>query len=309
MNINIWGLTKQTVEEWLEDKAPRLGAALAFYAIFAIAPMFVVAIAIAGSLYGEEAARGQLFYTLSQWTGSAAADTIQNLITAASRAGNTGVFATSVSFIILLVAGSGLFAELQDALNTIWEVAPRQGLSWMDFFRARFLQFLLVLLTGFFLLASMLLSAGLSAFLAFVGTRIPFASWVPAVVDFVLPIVILTFLIALIFKYLPDVLFAWRDVWIGAALTAVLLTIGKYLIALYLAHSTVGSAYGAAGSLAILLLWIYYSAQIVFLGAEFTQVYAKCCGGGMRPKYNAIPITEEARAQQGIPHKQTAKPA
>ncbi|HYG77106.1 MAG TPA: YihY/virulence factor BrkB family protein [Planctomycetota bacterium] len=304
-----WNLLKTTFDEYLEDKAPRLGAALAFYAMFALAPLLVVAVAIAGLVLGNQAAQGQLVGTIAQYTGPKAAETIQGLIEGAWRSGGAGIFATVISFLTLIVIGSGLFAELQDALDTIWEVTPRPGKSWGQTIRDRFFQFLLVIGAGIFLIASVVASTVTAALIATWGSTLPGAGWISAGVNFAAPIILFTFLFALIFKFLPDVDFAWSDVWIGAFATAVLLTIGKYLISLYLAHSTVASTYGAAGSLAVLMLWIYYSAQILFLGAEFTQVYAKHYGHGMRPKADAIPLTEEARAQQGIPHKGTLKPA
>jgi len=302
----IWQITKLTFEEWSEDKVPRLGAALSFFAVFAIAPLLVVVIAIAGFVYGEEAAQGQLFGTIQQFVGDKAASAIQGLI-AGARQSESGVLATIISVITLFIVSSGLFAELQDALDTIWEVAPKPDRGWGDAIRERFFTFLMVIGAGLLLLAFMLASAVLTTVADFVG-ELPGGNWLWAGINFILPIVFFTFIFALIYKYLPDVKIAWRDVWTGAFITAILITIGKYLIALYLGRSSVSNAYGAVGSLAILLLWIYYSSQIFFLGAEFTQVYATRFGHGVRLNDNALPVTEKAREQQGIPHKEEMRP-
>jgi membrane protein len=298
----IWQMTKLTFEEWSEDKVPRLGAALSFFAVFAMAPLLVVVIAVAGFIYGDQAAQGQLFNSIRDFVGDKAASAIEGLI-AGARQSESGVLATVISAITLAVVSSGLFAELQDALDTIWEVAPKADRGWGDAIRERFFAFLMVVIAGVLLLGFMAASTVLTTVGDFVG-ELPGGNWLWTGVNFVLPIVFFTFIFALIFKYLPDVKIAWSDVWVGALITAVLITIGKYLIALYLGRSSVSNAYGAVGSLAILLLWIYYSSQIFFLGAEFTQVYAKRFGYGVRPNDNAVPVTEEARAQQGIPHKE-----
>jgi membrane protein len=302
----IWEMIKLTLEEWSEDKVPRLGAALSFFAVFAIAPLLVLAIAVAGFVYGDDAVSGKLFGAIKDFVGENAASAIQSLL-AGARVSGSGVAATLISVITLFIAASGLFAELQDSLDTIWEVAPRPDRGWRDTLRERSFAFLMVIGAGVLLLAFMLANAVLPHVADILG-ELPGGNWMWAGINFVLPIVFLSITFAIIFKYLPDVQISWRDVWVGAIFTAVLITLGKYLIGLYLGRSSVTNAYGAAGSLAVLLLWIYYSSQIFFLGAEFTQVYARRFGHGVRPRPNAIPVTEEARAEQGIPHKEQLYP-
>jgi membrane protein len=297
----MWKTIKATFEEWSEDKATRLAAALSFYTIFALAPLLVVIIAVAGFFYGEAAAQGQLMEQIRQYAGENGANAIQNLLVAA-RPSSSGLIAGILSLVSLLIVASGLFVELQSALDTIWEVEPRPGRSWRVMIRERFWSFLVVLGAGLLLLALMVASTVLNSMSDLIA-RVPFGEWIQAGVNFIAPVVLFTLIFALVYKYLPDVIVSWSDVLPGAFVTAILLTVGKYLIALYLSYSSVSSAFGAAGSLAMLLLWIYYSALIVFLGAEFTQVYARHRGHSLQPSSNAIPTTEEARAQQGIPHQ------
>jgi membrane protein len=193
-----------------------------------------------------------------------------------------------------------VFGALQDALNTIWEVAPRPGLSIRQKIRLRFMPLSLVLGTGFLLLVSLVVSAILAAVGTYFGTLLPLPAFVFEIINFIFSLAIISLLFALIFKFLPDAHIAWRDVWVGAIITSLLFVIGKMLIGLYLGNASVGSIYGTAGSLVVLLVWIYYSAQILFLGAEFTQVYANKFGSRIRPAAHAIPLTEPMRAEQGM---------
>jgi membrane protein len=279
-------LVKETFAEWSRDKASRLAAALSYYTIFSVAPLLIIAIAVAGLVFGREAATRQLAAEVEGLLGPQGAEVIQGLLQNASKTG-AGIVATAVGVGTLLLGASGAFAQLQDALNTIWEVKPKAGRGVRGMLRDRFLSFSLVLAIGFLLLVSLVLSAALAAVGKYLAGILPVSSALMQGLNFALSFAVTTFLFALIFKVLPDVRIRWRDVWIGAAVTALLFSVGRFLIGLYLGRSSVSSAYGAAGSLVVLLVWIYYSAQILLLGAEFTQVYASKFGNGMTPKPNA----------------------
>jgi membrane protein len=295
-----WGLLKATYEEWSEDKVPRLGAALAYYSVLSIAPLLLIAIAVAGLFFGEAAARGHVVEQIQGLAGRQGAEAVQQMLIHVNRP-RAGVIATIVGIATLLFGATGVFGALQDAMNTIWEVQPRSGRGLLGVLKDRSLSFAMVLGTGFLLLVSLILSAVLAAVFQFAHHLVPGLSPLVQVADTLLSFVIITLLFAMIFKLLPDVEIAWQDVWVGAALTTILFLIGKALIGLYLGRSSFGSAYGAAGSLVVLVVWIYYSAQILFFGAEFTQVYANRYGSRIRPSAGAEPVTDEARAQQGIP--------
>ncbi|MBD2102916.1 YihY/virulence factor BrkB family protein [Leptolyngbya sp. FACHB-261] len=299
-------LIKETITEWNEDKASRLAAALAYYTVFSLAPLLIIAIAVAGFVFGEEAARGQLDDQIQHLVGAEGADAIQAMIQGASKP-SSGRIATIIGIVTLLFGASGVFGQLQEALNTIWEVAPKPGRGIVGFIKDRFLSFSMVLGTGFLLLVSLVLSAILSGISAYLGGLLPGFDILWQVVNFAISFGVTSLLFALIYKVLPDANVAWGDVTIGAIATSLLFTIGRTLIGIYLGSSGVGSTYGAAGSLVIVLLWVYYSAQILFLGAEFTQVYARKYGSRIVPASNAIPVTEEARAQQGMPRTEAKK--
>ena len=301
-----WGLLKQTGKEWSEDKVPRLGAALAYYTVFAIAPLLIIAIAIAGLVFGSEAVRGQVADQLKTLISPEAAEAINEMIKNASKP-SSGILATIIGFVTLLFGASGVFGQLKDAMNTIWGVQPRPGRGIMGIIKDRFLSFTLVLGIGFLLLVSLMISAALAAVQKFFfgdSTGI-----VLQIINFSVSFVVITLLFAVMYKVLPDAKIAWRDVWIGAAVTALLFTIGKYLIGVYLGRSSTTSTFGAFGSLVVILLWVYYSAQILFFGAEFTQVYANQYGSHVVPDADAMPVTEEARAKQGMPSDERRKEA
>ena len=301
-------LLKETFKEWQEDKASRLAAALAYYTAFSIAPLFIIAIAIAAVVFGQEAAQGGIFQQLKDLIGPEGAAAVETMIEN-SRKPTEGTIATIISVVILLFGASGVFGQLQDSLNTIWEVAPKPGRGIMGFIKDRFLSFTMVLGIGFLLLVSLVLSAVLAGLSNFLGEVIPGLTLLWNTLNFFISFGVITVLFALIFRVLPDAKIAWGDVWFGAGITALLFTIGKSLIGLYLGNSSVGSTYGAAGSFVVLLLWVNYSAQILFFGAEFTQVYANKYGSRIVPAKNAIPVTEEARVQQGIPHANNSETA
>ena len=269
----IYGLLKEAWSAWLEDHAASLGAALAFYMIFSLAPVLMVAIAVAGLAFGRRAAEGEVLRQIQSLVGETGARAVQAIIQNANRP-TLGVIAATIGIVAVLVGASGAFVELQDALNTIWRVPRRRESIWVGAIRKRFWSFGLVLCTGLLLMLSLVSSAALGAMGKLTEHLLPKPVFLVEAVDFLLSFGAITLLLAMIFKFVPDTEVAWSDVWIGAALASLLFTIGKALIGFYLVRSTVASAYGAAASLVILLVWIYYSAQILLLGAEVTHVYA-----------------------------------
>lgn len=269
-------LLKAAFDDFNEDKAPRLAAALSYYTIFSLAPLLVVVIAVAGLVFGQDAVRGQLDNQIQGMVGAEGGDMIQEMIQNAQRPKETLV-ATVLGLATLLLGAAGVFGQLKEALNTVWEVEPKkQGI--LATIKSQFISFTMVLGVGFLLLVSLVISALIAAVSTFINGLIGNTEFVLQVVNFVISFGFVALLFALIYKILPDTEIEWRDVGIGAAFTALLFTIGKTLIGLYLGNSGVSSAYGAAGSLVIILLWVYYSAQIMLFGAEFTQVYAKRYG-------------------------------
>jgi membrane protein len=293
-------LFADTINEWYKHKAPRLGASLAFYTLLSLAPLLVIIVALTGSVFGEEAARGQIVGQLSGLVGTTGATAIEEVIKQA-RQPTVGFFATLAGLITLFLGATGVVTELRDALNTIYEIpAPEvSGLKTIVMFvRERFFSFAMVVAVGFLLLVSLAVNAWLAA----MGTWI--TGWLPAlllqIASTLASWVIITGLFAGIYKALPDVTIEWRDVILGAAVTSLLFNLGKFLIGLYLGTSTIASAYGAAGSLVILLIWVYYSAQIFFLGAEFTQVFAN--------RYGSQPTLRAKRALLGRLHTLAPKP-
>jgi membrane protein len=232
--------------------------------------------------------------------GPQAGDAIQTMLVHAKEPG-AGVLGTIIGAVVLLFGASGVFGELQDAMNTIWEVSPKPGRGVVGIVKDRFLSFTMVLGVAFMLLVSLVISAALSALGDWMGSFVD-VEWLWQGVNLAVSLALITLLFALVFKVVPDVKIRWGDVWLGAAVTAVLFTIGKFLIGLYVGKAGVASPYGAAGSLVVIVVWVFYSAHILFVGAEFTQVYARAMGVPIEPARGAIAITEEARAEQGIPH-------
>ena len=281
-----WALLKQTVAEWNEDGVPHLAAAIAYYTAFALAPVLVIAMAVAGLVFDRAQVRGEILGQMGDMLGPAGAELIGVMLDAASRQ-RQSLLALVAGVAALLLAATGLFGELQYALNTIWDVAPRKGRGLRGLLKDRFVSFTMVLGSGFLLLVSLLLAAALSALGKYASGRLPEWAALLQAANFVLGLAMATVLFGMIYKALPDVRLRWRDVALGAAVTAALFTVGRFLIGLYLGRSSVGSAYGAAGSLAIMLLWVYYSAQVLMLGAEFTQVHARRRGRWIAPTENA----------------------
>lgn len=301
----IWGLIKGAFSGCSEDKVPRLGAALAYYTVFSLAPLLIIVIGIAGFFFGDEAARGEIVGQFRGLVGEDGGKAIQTMIENAGRETGSGIFASVISVVTLLFGASGVFGELQDSLNTIWGVKPKPGRGILGMLKDRFVSFTMVLGIAFLLLVSLVLSAAIAT----IGTAVGGADseGLLHVLNLVVSFGVITLLFAAMYKYVPDVKIEWRDVWVGAAVTSVLFTLGKFAIGLYLGKGSVASAYGSAGSLVILLVWVYYSAQILFFGAEFTKVYAKDYGSGLRPEPDAEPVSPEARAEQGLEPVQSSQ--
>ncbi len=287
-----FSLLKTTLFEWLDDQAPMLGAALAYYTVFSLAPLLIIAIAIAGLVFGAEAAQGQIFDQLRGLLGDASGKAMEEIVQSASAEPKTGVVATVIGIVTLLFGASGVFGQLQASLNIIWGVQPKPGRGVLGIIRDRILSFGFILVVGFLLLVSLLLTA----VIAFVGKQfeamIPGTEALIQLLNAILSLAVITILFAMMFKILPDANIAWRDVLIGAFITALLFTIGKFALGFYLGRSGVASSYGAAGSLIVLLIWVYYSSQIVFFGAEFAQVYANRFGSHVTPSSNAIAVSK-----------------
>jgi membrane protein len=296
----LFSIVKQTFSEAGDDKIPRLAASLSYYTLLSLSPLLILSVAVAGLVFGEDAARGQIAAQLQQVFGAEAGEAIQTMVASAKEPGS-GVLGTIVGVVVLLFGASGVFGELQDSMNTIWEVAPRPGRGILGIVKDRFFSFTMVVGVAFLLLVSLVISAALSAIgnwlSSFVGVE-----WLWQGVNFVVSLAMIAALFALLFKVVPDVKIRWRDVWMGASVTAALFTIGKFLIGLYVGKAGVAGPYGAAGSLVVIVVWVFYSAHILFIGAEFTQVYARALGSPIEPARGAIAVTEEARAQQGLAH-------
>jgi membrane protein len=267
----IGSVVYKAISAWFDHNAPSMGAALAFYTLFSIAPILVIAMAVAGAVFGPKVAETQVLAQLSALIGSTGADAIRDLLLNAHYSDKKG-FAAAIGIITLLVGATSVFAELQYALDRIWDTPKKRNAVWWQLIRGRLLSIGLVLGVGFLLLVSLVASAVLAAVESILGGFMPQWSVILPVVDLTISFSVTTLLFAMIYKYVPREKIAWNDVWIGAGVTAMLFTIGKFLIGLYLGKSSFNSAYGAAGSLVVLLLWIYYSAQIFLLGAEFTRV-------------------------------------
>jgi membrane protein len=273
----LWSLLKETFVEWNRDGVPRLGAALAYYTVFSMVPLLVVIIAVVGMVFGQEAAQGYIIAQIEGLVGPQGASAVQEMLEYANRP-SSGVLAVIVGIATLLLGASGVFGQLQDSLNTIWDVEAKEGKGLLGVIKDRFISFLAVLGTGFLLTVSLIFSAWLAASGKLFEAWLPLPESLLEGLNFSISFAAITVLFAMIFKVLPDAKIAWKDVWVGAAMTSLLFTIGKFALGLYLGKSDIGTAYGAAGSLVIVLVWVYYSAQILLFGAEFTFVYANRSG-------------------------------
>jgi membrane protein len=285
-----WALLKQTTTEFIDHKAMKLSAALAYYTIFSLAPMLIVIIALCSIFYGREAIEGRVYNELNEFIGKTAALQIQEVIknTSASR---NNIIATVIGLVTLIVGATGVFSEIQDSINMIWgiKVVPKRG--WLKLLMNRVLSFSMVISIGFLLMVSLLINAVVTAF----GDKLAYyfpdlTLYLFHLVNYLLTFGIITLLFAIIFKVLPDAKIKWKDVTVGAIFTAFLFIIGKLAITFYLGKSTLGVAYGAAGSIIIILIWVYYSSIILYFGAEFTQVYARKHGGEITPTGYAVLI-------------------
>ncbi len=285
-------LVIDTYQGWMSDRAPRLGAALAFYTLLSLAPITVVVLAIASRVFGEKAAEGRLIWEIQGLVGQQGAAAIQALIGGASTHGS-GALATLLGLSTLFFGATAVVTELRDALNTIWKApatpAPTHWHSIYAFLRDRVFSFAMVVSIGFLLVVSLMVNAGLSAAGRFFSDQLPTPEWILQVVNSLLSFVVIAVLFAVLYKVLPSVSVEWKDVVAGSALTSLLFSLGKLLIGLYLGKTTLASGYGAAGSLVIVIVWVYYSAQIFFLGAEFTYVYAQQYGSCLRHKLELSP--------------------
>jgi membrane protein len=270
-------LFKQTISEFSSDKVPRLGAALAYYTIFSLAPLLLIVIAIAGLAFGHDAAQNKIFEQLKGVMGPTTAVDVQEMVKNAAKP-KSGTVATIIGIATLILGASGVFGQLKDALNTIWDVAPRKGGGILVLIKDRFLSFAMVFGVGFLLLVSLVIDTAITAMGTYATDHLPGGEALWHIVELVFSFCVITVLMAMIFRFLPDLRIEWRDVWLGATLTSLLFILGKYALGIYFAKSAVGSSFGAAGSLVIVLLWVYYSAQILLFGAEFTQVYARSHG-------------------------------
>ena len=286
---NCFGLLKQTGKEFFEDKAPQLGAALAYYTVFSLAPLILVLLAIVGVIFRDDPAGtwNKITEQMSYFLDPSAVQVVQSIAQKASEPGKSTI-ATIIGVALAILGASGVFGQLQDALNTIWGVKAKPGGGIWGFLRNRFLSFAMVAGVCFLLLVSLTLESLLKAFSHYVQTVLPGGIVVALAVYFIFDFAVVVLLFAMIFKFLPDVEIQWRDVWIGAVITAILFGIGKWLLGFYLGSGAAGSAYGAASSLITLLLWVYYSSQILLFGAEFTQVYAARAGRAFKPTEYAV---------------------
>ena len=286
---NVFGLLKQTFQEWLEDKAPQLGAALAYYTVFSLAPLILVLLAIVGIIFRDDPAGtwNKITEQMSYFLDPSAVQVVQSIAQKASEPGKSTI-ATIIGVALAILGASGVFGQLQGALNTIWGVKAKPGGGIWGFLRNRFLSFAMVAGVCFLLLVSLTLESLLKAFSHYVQSVLPGGIVVALAVYLIFDFAVVVLLFAMIFKFLPDVEIQWRDVWIGAVITTILFGIGKWLLGFYLGSGAAGSAYGAASSLITLLLWVYYSSQILLFGAEFTQVYAARAGRAFKPTEYAV---------------------
>jgi membrane protein len=285
-----WELLKLTLSDWMNDNTFELSAALAFYTIFSVAPVLLIAVGVASFFLAPETAATRIVDEMEKLVGAQGANAVRQVIES-SRGFGKGLWAVSVGIITLIMGATAVFGELQSALNRIWDVEakPNRGVI-VSLIIDRSRSFSIALCVGFLLLVSLVISAVMSGLQNYMNNWLPGIPWVWQTANVVASFVVVAVLFAMIYKFLPDVVVSWKEVWIGAAVTALLFTSGKYLIGIYLGQTATASAFGAAGSLVVLLFWVYYSALISFLGAEFTQVYARRYGSGIRPQKHAVRV-------------------
>ena len=293
-------ILKDAASDWVDDGAMRLSSSLAYYAIFSLAPLLVIVISMAGFVFGEDAARGKLAEEIAQLAGKGAGEAIQEAVKSSASQKTTGVLASVLGTALLFFGASTVFAELKDALNTIWGVVVKPGRPFLTLVHDRFFSFSIVLAIGFLLLVSLIISVLLATFGSYMSGRfyLPLAVW--KVWDFVISFAVVTGLFAMIFKLLPNVVLRWRDVWLGSVTTSLLFTLGKLAIGYYLATSSLASSFGAAGSVVLVLAWIYYSSCILFFGAEITKGSMRKFGPGIRPNSRAVLVDDLLRVRLGL---------
>ncbi|MGV3660293.1 MAG: YhjD/YihY/BrkB family envelope integrity protein [Prosthecobacter sp.] len=298
-------LLKRSVNAWTADKAMRLSAALSYYSVFSIAPLLVITIAAAGMVLDDDAVAGRVHAQMKVYIGSPAAAALESMVKSAAKPADS-IVATITGFVALLLGASGVFAALKDALNTIWEVKPKKGTGIMAFAQEKFFNFGMVLVIGFLLLVSLLLSTAIATLHDQMEVLVRLPAFVWTGVSSLVSMAVATTLFAWIFKVLPDVSTRWKDVWIGAFITAILFEIGKTGLSWYLGRESTAGAYGAAGSVVLLLLWVYYASCILLFGAEFTQEYARSRGRILVPEGGQEWATAGDRAKEGMDHQEDA---
>ena len=299
--ITVYQYLKQVFTEFIEDNILKYSASLAYYTVFSLAPVLIVIISICGVLFGRDAIQGHIYGQIKGLVGNDAAVQIQDTIKNIHLTGHN-VFATIVSVVILLIGATGIFGEVQDSLNKIWGLRVKTRKTWWKLILNRLLSFSLIISIGFVMMVSLLLNAIVSAFGNFLARYFSeFSVIVVQITDSILTFVVTTFLFSLMFKVLPDAKIKWKDVFVGGLITSVFFTLGKLGIGYYLGRSNIASVYGAAGSIMIIMVWVYYSSIILYLGAEFTKVYAKLHGGKIYPNEYAIWIkTEETQVANPV---------
>jgi membrane protein len=273
----VWELVKATFSSWLNDYAPSMGAALAYYTLFSIAPLLLIVISTAGLVFGEQAVRGEIFDQLRGLMGEQGAQAVQTLLESVSQPEKSAA-GTIIGTVLLLVGATTVFGELQDAFDRIWRAPVKEETGWWKVLRGRLLSFGVILGIGFLLIVSLVFSAALAALGKWWGPYFPGLEVLAIAVNFIFSFALMTAMFAMLYKFMPRVKIAWKDVWAGATVTALLFAVGKLLIGLYIGKSAISSGYGAAGSLVVVLVWVYYSAQIFLLGAEFTRIYSHSHG-------------------------------
>jgi membrane protein len=287
-------LFSQTGGEWVEDKAPQLGAAIAYYTVFSLAPLILLVMSVFTlTIHNKKDVQDKIKNQVAQFAGSSSADVVGNIVQSSASQPKKGIVGTIAGVVIALFGASGVFGALQDSLNTIWGVKAKPGQGIAGYIKARFISFGMVGGVCFLLLVSLTVSSLIEGFSGKIKHAVPGGMVLTTIVSILLNLVVISLLFAMIFKYLPDAKIAWRDVWIGAALTTVLFIIGKWALGFYLGSGSAGSPYGAAGALISTLVWVYYTAQILLFGAEFTQVYANEYGSHIEPEDHAVRIEKK----------------
>ncbi|HEV7867772.1 MAG TPA: YihY/virulence factor BrkB family protein [Chthoniobacteraceae bacterium] len=297
---HLLSILKDAANDWVDDGAMRLSSSLAYYAIFSLAPLLVILISVAGLLFEEDAARGQISQQIATLAGRGAGEAIQAAVQSSAARKSAGVWATVLSTALLFFGASTVFAELKDALNSVWGVVVKPGRPFLTLLHDRFFSFSIVLAIGFLLLVSLVISVLLAAFSHYLSGHFQLHPAIWQVWDLVVSFAVVSGLFAMIFKLLPNVRLRWRDVWLGAVATSLLFSLGKLVIGYYLATSSIASSFGAAGSVVIVLAWIYYSACILFFGAEITKGYVRKFGSGIVPNSRAVLVDDLLRARLGV---------